>query len=127
MTYVVIDMDGATLDEFEEASAVKAFVNDLYGGVGGGAEEIAVVEYSEGDRIGSPLFAREFVDRHDAEIFRAALARMFLATYVGVATAKQSGDTVIAPVIDLALPADEGDTPDALVRHSSSHYYPLAA
>lgn len=126
MSYIVIDMDGATLDEFDETSAVKAFIKALRRNSANGADDLAVIEYADGRRLGSPLFAQDWVARHDSEIFRATLARSVGTVYVGIATTEESTGAG-APTIDLSITSTGSQASEALSRHVSSHQYLLAA
>ena len=61
MEYAVIDIEGATLGVFEDASSTRTFLRRSARSDGYELQELGVLAYGEGTRTGEPRPATEFL------------------------------------------------------------------
>ncbi len=63
MAYAVIDFDGSTVGTFEDASSARTFLRRSARRDGYALEELGVLGYRDGMRLGEPRPASEFLIR----------------------------------------------------------------
>lgn len=73
MSFVLIDLDGSTLDEFASANALRGFLRKAVGHEPTYADDLAVLRYANGRRVGRPAPAREFVSDPTQLVVRSAM------------------------------------------------------
>jgi hypothetical protein len=61
MEYTLIDMQGSTLDVFEDLPTARRAIDALLKEDSASAHEFIVLTYAQGERVGAPIAARDFV------------------------------------------------------------------
>jgi hypothetical protein len=77
MEYTLIDMDGSTLDVFEDLPAARSAVSFLLKEEPTAADELVVLAYAHNERVGPPILVRDLVGSN-----KAYLAHV-IASYLG--------------------------------------------
>jgi hypothetical protein len=65
MPFVLVDVDGASLERFAEPRAVRAYLRARIQEEPSFVEDLAVLEYRAGSRIGDPVLAEDFLEGPD--------------------------------------------------------------
>lgn len=128
MRFAIIDMEGSTLDSFDDVSSATAFLDRLLRETPTAAGEVGVIEYREGERLGPPMFAGAFIAKSRMAHTQAIIARALENVRIDPADMLSvPADVHSRALIDIAMPSAEADCLDAVVRQSRSHRFPLAA
>jgi hypothetical protein len=128
MRFAIIDMEGSTLDTFDDPSSVAAFLVGMLQDGSTAADEVGVLEYKDGQRLGPPMLAADFLTRWRTEHMQAVIARALQNVRIDSATVLNA--TISGPSrswIDITIPSERADALDAVARDSRSHRFSLAA
>lgn len=126
--FVIIDMEGSTLDTFDDAPSATVFLDELLGTTPAAADEVGVIEYRDGHRLGPPMFAADFIARSRTALFQAVIARALQNVLIHqVAVINATADEPDRASIDISIPSGGTDYWNGVVRQSRGHRFPLAA
>jgi hypothetical protein len=128
MCFAIIDTEGSTLDTFDNALAVTTFLGELLEEEPAAADEVGVIEYRDGRRLGAPVLAADFIAQSKVAHLQAVIARALQSVQIdpaAVLSVMTCGPS--RAWIDIAVPLARADYLDAVVRESRSHRFPLAA
>ncbi|MGN6373233.1 MAG: hypothetical protein ACTHM1_09630 [Solirubrobacteraceae bacterium] len=126
MSFAVIDMDGSTVDTFDDAGQMLAFLSNLRQQSATAIEDLGVVEYRAGGRVGLPRPASDLVEKFDLSQIKGAVALTHSDIRVeNILLSPQPAEPVL---IDIAMrPEDLEAEPWDAIQRSDSHVYSLAA
>ncbi len=126
MRFAVIDMEGSTLDAFDDASSAIAFLSRLLEEDSAAGDDLGVIEYRDGQRLGPAILAADFVARSmDAQMQAVMADALHNVRIDSVMLVSPDGGTSSGP-IDIALsPERIGSWEAVMCLHG--HLYPLVA
>lgn len=127
MRFALIDMDGSTLDTFDDASSAIACLQEMLIDDPTAADEIGVIEYRDGQRLRSPMLATEFITWSRIERMQAFIGRGLENVRIDLAAALNAtnGDPSRA-WIEIAISSVKAESLDTVLRDPQSHQFSLA-
>jgi hypothetical protein len=126
MSFAVIDMDGSTVETFDDAESMLAFLVRLRQQSPVEIDDLGVVEYQAGRRVGPPMLASGLVEQSDFSRIQAAVA--LVHSDISIENIPFDAALTEPVLIDIAMSTKDTEA-EALeaIQRADSHRFPLAA